>query len=186
MTQTPIYSPLLQCLYDEPEERGNMGRGCHYSVFRTAEWFDVIGNPVKQAHMHDFAVIWDEDHDERVIEAIERLYLAGLLFPVQYIGERKGGITLILAAKYYWLIEDDNYREKVEHIMSNELSADCWPVEIGMFDKALVDGVHPHQTDYMGFIADTPKRVDTYIRHIDNLWNIGSRPYVYEPEPLLD
>ena len=188
MPNTPIYSSLLNCLYDEPEEKGSMGRGCHYSVFRVAEWFDVIGKPVAQAYKHDFAVIWDEDHDTRVIEAIERLYLAGLLFPVQYIGERKGMLTIILAAKFYWIgsaVDLEIYKSKVTNIMSNDLSLDSWLCDFGMFDKVLIDDVHPHQTEYAGLIADTTKRVDTYIRNIDNLWNIRSQPYKYRPNNKL-
>ena len=180
MTKTPSYSPILHCIYDEPEKRGTMGSGCHYSVFRAAEWFDVSGDPVEQAHMHDFAIIWDEDHDTRIIEAVERLYLAGLMFPIQYIGERKGTVAIILAAKFYWLMSDQ-YKKDVKRIMSDDLSMDSWTCEFGVFDKLLVDGVHPHQTDLRCLITDLENRVDTYIRCIDNLWNIGSRPYDYKP-----
>jgi hypothetical protein len=42
-------------------------------------------------------VIWDEDHDERVIGVVERMYFAGLLHPVLFVGERKGSLTVVLS-----------------------------------------------------------------------------------------
>lgn len=103
-----------------------MGRGTHCSVFRVPEWFDVIGRPVDKALQHDFAVLWDEDHDKRIIPVIERLYVNGLLFPVQFIGERKGVITAILASKsWYSSIEADlkSYQTKFE-ALSGEVEND--------------------------------------------------------------
>jgi hypothetical protein len=47
----------------------------------------------------DFAVIWDEDHDTRVISVIERLHVKGLLVPLLFVGERKGTITLVSEAE---------------------------------------------------------------------------------------
>jgi len=179
MAQTRQYSDFLRCLYDEQEPVGRIGRGCHYSVFRTAEWFDILGRRSARALVHDFAVIWDEDHDERIIEAIERMYVEGLLFPVQYIGERKGGLTAILAAKFRWGISEadfEAYKAKVWDIAEN-LSMDSWHCDFGTFDKSLVDGI-PHQTEYEGLIADGTQKVDNYIRNIDNLWSICLRPYV--------
>ncbi len=177
MTSTPAYSNFLHCVHDEPEEKGTIGRGCHYSVFRVPEWRDVVGRRVDHALVHDFGVIWDEDHDTRVIEAIERIYLAGLLFPVQYIGERKGGLTVILAAKFWWTGTDsdlDTYKAKVGRICADQISMDSWACEFGMFDKSLGS---PHQTDFAGLINDKSEKVDTYIRNIDNLWRIGSWPW---------
>ncbi|WP_253073410.1 hypothetical protein [Sodalis ligni] len=96
------YSTLLSCLYDEQQPIGNLGRGTHYSIFRTVEWLDVNRTPVNLPQLHDFSVIWDEDHDERVINVIENIYMAGLLSPIQFIGERKGTLTVIVAAKFYY------------------------------------------------------------------------------------
>ena len=90
MSDTPAYSTLFCCLYNESAPIGSIGRGCHYSVFRSVEWLDVTRSPLELPEMHDFAVIWDEDHDTRVINVIERIYLSGLLSPIQFVGERKG------------------------------------------------------------------------------------------------
>lgn len=178
MTNTRTYSTILHCVYDEPEEYGHLGRGTHYSVFRVPEWFDITGNPVKNALQHDFAVLWDEDHDERIIPVLERLYVSGLLFPVQFIGERKGGISAILASKFWYSGTEADlkaYQKNFEEI-SGEVDGDWWNTDFGMFDKSLLNG-SPHQTDLVGIVNDRSEKVDTYVRNIDNLWSIGSKPF---------
>ena len=189
MNVTPNYSNYLHCIHDEPEEKGIIGRGCHYSVFRVAEWFDVTGKRVDHALVHDFSVIWDEDHDIRVIEAIERIYLAGLLFPVQFVGERKGMLTLILASKFWFSGTQHDleaYKAQISAISSSQLSMDSWPAEFGMFDKSQVDGL-PHQTEYAGLIADSDQKVDIYVRNIDNrrLRGINSRRRICVPRNAI-
>jgi hypothetical protein len=66
----PQYSNLFTCLHDKLESIGTLGRGTHYSVFRSVESLNVIRRPLTLPQINDFAVIWDEDHDTRVIEAI--------------------------------------------------------------------------------------------------------------------
>ena len=72
---------------------GDFGRGTHYSVLRVPIWQDEWLSPLPQGALLDFAVIWDEDHDERVMQVIEELYFSGLLGPVRFVGERKGSLT---------------------------------------------------------------------------------------------
>lgn len=177
--QAPLrrYSDLFSTIYDEQQPVGNLGRGAHYSVLRCAEWFDVTRTPLATAQLHDFAVIWDEDHDVRVIEAIEQLYVEGLLAPVQFIGERKAFLTLVVAAKFYFHGTDKvlrEYEERVSAIAQN-LQFDCWESEVGMFDRA---PGNPHQNDPKGIIAADDHRVITYLANIDSLWTLGTRPYV--------
>ena len=40
------YSKLFSCLYDEAEPVGSLGRGTHYSIFRSVEWLDVTRRPL--------------------------------------------------------------------------------------------------------------------------------------------
>jgi hypothetical protein len=75
---------------DETQPVGHLGRGTHYSVLRVPIWHDEGLNPLPQVALLDFAIICDEDHDERVMGAIEALYFRGLLAPVRFIGERVG------------------------------------------------------------------------------------------------
>lgn len=179
MAQTPIYSTYFSCLHDESTAYGSLGRGTHYSVFRAVEWLDVSRKPLAKAEIHDFAVIWDEDHDTRVIEAIERIYLAGLLSPVQFIGERKGSLTVIVAAKFWG---DGNdlvaYRDQVQKAI--QPINDYWPVQIGMFDRSGAIGPDWHQNDPSGIINDATHKVNVYLSSIDVLWKLGTKPPVWE------
>lgn len=174
------YSTYFSCLYDEREPVGRLGRGTHYSIMRSVEWLDVCRNPLSLPHVHDFAVIWDEDHDDRIIDAIERIYMAGLLSPVQFIGERKGVLTALIAARFRFSGVEEEYNDymlRVEKICDS-VHGDHWPVEIGMFDRS--PGWPPHQTEVGGLIAADDEKVITYLRNIDNIWRLGTRPF--EPE----
>lgn len=169
------YSTYFSCLYDEPGPVGSLGRGTHYSVLRSVEWLDVQRRRLPIPHVHDFAVIWDEDHDERVIDAIERIYLAGLLSPVQFIGERKGGLTVIVASPHYWAPrnEADAYKRALEAI--GQSLDDPWPVEIGCFDRRMGS---PQNRNFEGIISAAENRVELYLANIDSLWELGTRPFV--------
>ena len=179
MAQTPNYSTLFSCLHDEPTEYGSLGRGTHYSVLRAVEWLDVCRRPLARPEVHDFAVIWDEDHDTRIIEAIERIYMAGLLSPVQFIGERKGVLTLIVAAKFYWDADTDidDYKRQVEAAI--QPLDDHWPVEIGMFDRSGARHASWHQTEPVALVSAEPHRVNVYMANIDSLWGLGTKPPVW-------
>jgi len=154
-------------------------------VFRSVEWLDVTRTRLDIPQIHDFAVIWDEDHDTRVIEVIEQIYMAGLLSPVQFIGERKGFLTVIVAAKFYWHGSDadtQNYIDQITHIAANASHGDYWQAEVGMFDRSPMDPTH--QTELHGLIAAEEHRVITYLRNIDSLWGLGTKPYAPHEKPL--
>jgi len=175
MTAVPQYSNLFTCLYDEPNPIGSIGRGTHYSIFRCVEWLDVTRRPLALPQVHDFAVIWDEDHDTRVIDAIEQIYMAGLLSPVQFIGERKGTLTAIVAARFYFQgseADTEKYRSAIAAI-AQELP-DPWTAHLGSFDRS---PGNPHQSIYEGIISDSEHRVGLYLANIDSLWQLGTGDY---------
>jgi hypothetical protein len=177
MTNTPNYSTLVSCLYDEREPIGNLGRGTHYSILRSVEWLDVVRSPLKTPEIHDFAVIWDEDHDSRVIGVIEQIYMAGLLSPIQFIGERKGCLTVIVAAKFYYFDSDkalDAYSRALESVMRSAIQDDAWSIQVGLFDRRPGS---PHQTDLKALINAEEHRIVTYARNIDSLWNLGTKQF---------
>ena len=176
------YSTYFSCLHDEPTEYGRLGRGSHYSVMRSVEWLDVCRIPLSKPQVHDFAVIWDEDHDERVIEAVERIYMAGLLSPIQFIGERKGMLTVMVAARFRFAVSEADFKTYTNAIQEicKSVDGDYWSVDVGMFDRSPC--WPPHQTDIQGLISDNEYRVVTYLRTIDILWNLGTREYV-RPAP---
>lgn len=181
--QLPNYSTLFSCLYDEPSPVGHLGRGTHYSVFRAVEWLDVTRTPVELPQVHDFAVVWDEDHDTRIIETIEAIYMAGLLSPIQFIGECKGILTVIVAAKFYFWESDSNlksYERKLQKICETPSHSDNWELEIGMFDRSPGS---PHQTELHGLISAETHRAITYLRNIDSLWGLGTKPYKHKSYP---
>src|SRR5262245_22614187 len=122
------YSPFFDVLYDQKTPVGEFLRGTHYSVLRAAVWQDCALKPLKRAQLLDFAVIWDEDHDERVIEVIERMYFGGLLSPVLFIGERKGCLSIILDADIECCSEAARlrFRNAVKDLGPVD---DPWPVE---------------------------------------------------------
>lgn len=177
MKTLPVYSSLFTCLHDEPEPVGSLGRGTHYSVLRSVEWLDVTRARLEKPQVHDFAVIWDEDHDTRVIDAVEAIYMQGLLSPVQFVGERKGHLTVIVAAKFYWAIsqgELDNYQAALRRI-AETATGDSWNFELGFFDRSPLDP--NHQTELRSIIAAEEHRVINYLRTVDSLWSLGTKDW---------
>lgn len=178
MSNTRTYSTLFCRLYDESAPIGSIGRGCHYSVFRSVEWLDVTRSQLELPEIHDFAVIWDEDPDTRVINVIERIYLAGLLSPIQFVGERKGFFTAIVAAKFYFWDDEQSteaYVRALDDVLRTAVSGDVWTTEVGLFDRSPGSS---HQTDLKGLIAANEHRSLTYVRNIDSLWGLGTKPPV--------
>ena len=93
------YSPFFQTLHDEIAPTGYLGRGTHYSVLRAVIFHDPLGKPLSSGQFADFAVIWDEDHDVRVIEPIQEIYRRGLLSSFLMFGERKGTFSAVLSTE---------------------------------------------------------------------------------------
>jgi hypothetical protein len=132
---------------------------------------------LKTPEIHDFAVIWDEDHDIRIIGVIEQIYMAGLLSPIQFIGERKGCLTAIVAAKFYYFDSKealDAYTCQLHNTVTNAIQDDFWSSAVGLFDRSPGS---PHQTDLKGLIDAEEHRVITYARNVDSLWNIGTKQF---------
>jgi Bacterial RNA polymerase, alpha chain C terminal domain len=93
------YSDFFKTLHDETGPTGHLGRGTHYSVLRAIVFHDPLGKALPEGQFADFAVIWDEDHDERVMVPIEEFYRRGILSSFLVFGERKGAFTAILSNK---------------------------------------------------------------------------------------
>ena len=160
------YSPFFQTIHDEARPVGRLGRGTHYSVFRAVTWHDVHLNPVPQANVLDFAVIWDEDHDTRVIQVAEALYLAGLLAPVRFIGERKGMLTVLLEQGVFETWDQrqvERYKERLaEQVrLSCESLGDWWQLGIDCWNE---NG---------SIISADDLKVSTYLNFILMLWDLG-------------
>lgn len=170
------YSTLFSTIYDEPNPIGQIGHGNHYSVLRSVEWLDVERLPLKEPQIHDFAVIWDIDHDTRVIDAIEKIYMAGLLSPVQFIGESKGSLFIVVAAKFYFSDTEsmiESYTKAVNLI--TQTLDDPWDTGLGCFDRAPGS---LHQCFNLHIIPDNETKVLNYLKTIDNLWGLGTKDFV--------
>ncbi len=141
------YSPFFQTLYDQQEPVGQIGRGTHYSVLRA-----VIFPPLQAPKYHDFAVIWDEDHDTRVIDVIYQIYCMGKLQNFYFFGERKGFFTALPHSP-------DLFGDNIE------VENDSWN-----FDS--------HTT----IISDSQESVELYLKSIDMLWKLGSKPITSLPK----
>ena len=160
------YCPFFQTLHDETQPVGHLGRGTHYSVLRVPTWHDEFLNRLERCAFLDFAIIWDEDHDDRVIEPIQMLYIAGLLPPVRYIGERKGMLSVVLAPDVVrtWGKEKfDEYRDEV-HDIGQSLD-DPWTAEVCSADAQEHSIIH-----------SSPEHVALYLKNIDVLWQLGVKP----------
>lgn len=180
MIKTDQYSTLFSCLHDERHPVGTLGRGTHHSIFRCPQWRDfptILDAPLVQ----DFCVVWDEDHDERIIRVIERIYMADLLSPVMFIGERKGGLTVILRESVLERVSEDAYQEYVEKLveLADDLD-DPWGCSVGTFSYSNEPVIDAMST----IVNDDPSRVGKYLIGIHASWVLGLKPF--KPRSLLD
>ena len=157
------YSPFLQTIYDQSEPVGSLGRGTHYSILRALNWRTVEGAALEAAVYRDFSIIWDEDHDHRVIASIEAMYAHGLLFPVLFIGERKGGLSVVVDPNFPRSEAWQTYQQRVEELTQN--LPDAWGSDVTVFGDADAS-----------LINDSPERVSLYLSNIQMLWSLGNKP----------
>lgn len=168
--QNQVYSTLFSTIYDEQAPVGLIGRGTHYSILRTAQFLNNLYQPQTPLKIQDFCIVWDEDHDIRVIEVIEQLYLKNLLAPVLFIGERKGGVTVILDKEFY------NNKSLLRSFSQqlNEISQgldDPWCSEVGSLDLVTKEA-NPET-----LINDASEKVSVYLNNINNLWSLGQKEF---------
>ncbi len=182
MAITPVYSTFFHCIYDQAEGFGRMGSGAHFSIFRAIERLDVEMKPSPVPQIHDFAVIWDEDHDQRIIKVVESLLMHDLLAPVQFIGERKGTLTIVLAARAvsYMGMSVDQYAAAASKAAQASGIEDYWAPRIGIYDRN-PDSVGQRDPQYL--IAEPVSVVMSYLDTIDYMWSLGSRPWAPPPQP---
>lgn len=160
------YSPLFQTLYDENDPVGTLGRGTHYSVLSAVQWADNHRRMRNVPGIQRFAVVWDEDHDIRVIQAVEAAYMRGIFAPVLYIGERKANLTIVVNDEFFKLIQNDivSYIQAWENICEST-HGDYWNIELVQLAAA------------HGMIMADERKVATYLENIDNLWGLGFSTY---------
>jgi hypothetical protein len=154
-----FYSHFFSTVFDQTEGIGTLGRGTHYSILRA-----VLLEPA--AKFHDFAVIWDEDHDLRIVWILEQIYAQRLLMPILAIGERKGGITVLTNGQ-----EQSDYARSLAEIVGR-IPSDAFSLEIERFSVAS-----------SMIINASDERVRGYLAGIDALWSLGSKACEFSVQP---
>lgn len=168
------YSPLFHTLYDEKNPRGRLGDGTHYSVLKAVQWVDKYKKQLQVPSIQNFAIIWDGDHDERVIDVIERAYMNVMFAPVLFIGERKATVTAVVDSEFYRLTKNDRasytraWQDMCNSVCENTRCADSWVFELRTVDDP-----------ELKIIAEPHDKIATYLQNINNLWNIGLNSYVH-------
>lgn len=160
------YSEFFQTLHDEQAPTGQFGRGTHYSVFRTLVWRDELGTPLDEAHYLDFSVIWDEDHDARVFEAINSLHHKGLLSATVFVGERKGMFSILMSDSTRNRMSDDAFDRycKAVAAVTECVAGDHWPSEVGVVSSP------------GGIVSAKEEQVVLYLATVSMLWHLGVKP----------
>ena len=162
------YSSLFSVLHDEKKPVGNIGRGTHYSVLSCAQWHNqfIQHHATGHAEIQKFAIIWDEDHDDRIIPVIEAAYLQSLMAPVKFIGERKGHLSVIVDPVFWKFCSNKRDYIQAWEKLAGSVNDDWWSCEVQSEEEMSESGIiHPRN------------KMVVYLKNIDNLWSLGVAPY---------
>lgn len=159
-----LYSPFFQTLHDERSPAGHLGDGTHASILRAMVFSDPYQRPLSGGIEVDFAVIWDADHDTRVIKAVEAIYRAGFLSSILMIGERKGTLHAIASDNVLQEGGDHHFKylEKKLHDVAQGMEGDPWSSSLRRFAS-------PGRE----IINDEEEKVRLYLSNLKMLWRLG-------------
>ena len=131
------YSSFFRTLHDEHYTDRSITPNCrffgsHTSVLQALVFNDELGNPC-EGHEYNVAVIWDPDHDERIIRVLDACYRRRILSSFIALGEREGILTAVLNP----IVSDPHhYRRAVfvdgqlTEIGAKEVDYEYWCVEV--------------------------------------------------------
>ena len=156
------YSDFFKTLHDETSPTGYLGRGTHYSVLRAVTFHDAKGKPSPEGQFTDFAIIWDEDHDTRVMEPIEEIYHRGMLSSFLIFGEHKGIFTAIYNKTGLFGLHRLNFHRTEISAICQSLN-DPWPSDV----VTLESPKNP-------IIDDEDEKVGLYLKNLKMLWQLGT------------
>lgn len=178
------YSELFTCIHDQDRAVGFLAPGVHYSIFSHSE--RQTSEP-RGLFLHRLAVIWDADHDTRIIEVLEKMKRANLLEPVLFIGERKGNVTVIISKAHADRLRESGvakYRERLAAIAHNISGGDKWSVIVGSLHivgvDMLNDGEDDEEGNTQGIVLTDERRARAFLQGISAQWNIGG---TFQPSP---
>jgi hypothetical protein len=162
------YSDLFVTVFDEKEGIARLGRGAHVSVLRAVLW-DASAGPFA----HDVAIVWDEDHDERVVWVAEELFVRRLLAHVLFIGERKGGVAVVVDETIS-AVQHNRLCTELEAITQNDLPSDVWPSQVVTMPQS------------GSLVQDEEARVLDYLRGVRALWQLGRKSLRRRRDAFVD
>ncbi len=155
------YSPFLQTLHDEQSPTGHLGNGTHASILRAVVFHDPTLVPLSSGATADFAIIWDQDHDTRVIQAVESIYRAGFLGSILMIGERQGTLNAVVSER----VQDPALLTLLEDklgAIAQKMEGDPWSSSVRKLDSL------EHE-----IIKDQNEKVSLYLANLNMLWQLG-------------
>jgi hypothetical protein len=153
------YSSFFKTLHDEQAPTGYLGRGIHYSILRAVVFHDEIGRPCLGSDF-DFAVIWEEDHDDRVVQAIEQCYRRRILSSFFGFQEAKGILTGFVAPGLS-KCRISFVESQLHAIAEEEVELDVWTSVIATVEE-------PH-----GIGSCPDENLSLYINNLRMLWRLG-------------
>jgi hypothetical protein len=157
------YSYYFHTLFDQSGPVGYLPNGAHHSVLRSLNWFAPDGSLLAEPTFHDFAIIWDEDHDTRLLPVLEHLYRARLLYKALFVGEAKGVLSVVVDSEPRDL---KSYTKAVEVIA--QANEDPWNCEVTRFRREVRDSDPPLQGFMVGIHAT---------------WRLGIKSSISENRP---
>lgn len=167
------YPRWLKCVHHEDgPAQPLVGRGTHASIVEAKQRLLTKGpgyRPSSPGLWLRFALVWDEDHDTRIFEVLGRLQQSNLLWPIVCIGERKGGL--------YMLVDNEapvgEYYENAVASLCENVGGDVWCLGIG----TVVLGPPFQVVTGTGLINDSQERVEAYLHELHQEWHLGNRYY---------
>jgi hypothetical protein len=157
MDKLDFFKPL----YVQTAPVGYLGRGTHHSVYRSISWYGLKLQKLARPLFHDFAIIWDEDHDTRVFEAIQKLYIEGLLAAAIFVGERKGTFHFLIdPSNNFDQKEMDEIKQRVDAITQD--GSDPWPAHVDFYNS-----------NSPSIINDASSSVQIFLESTKLQWSLG-------------
>lgn len=172
------YSQFFHTIHDEQTPVGSIGRGTHYSVLESAQWLSPNLAQHKEPMIHRFAVIWDEDHDTRIIEVLNIAYMRNLMSPIVFVGERKGFLSIVLHPDFERVSNTESHCFLSSwYNIAQYYQDDAWGFEWA-FSSTPNEG---------SIIQGNPEIAKTYLFNISNLWDLGHHRYGdYNPHSVAE
>ncbi|TRO38593.1 hypothetical protein EQ832_12125 [Pseudomonas sp. ALS1131] len=162
--ELPVYSHFFRTEYDEQQNIGVLEAHCSILSVPSLNKKDAV------LDVQRVAVIWDEDHDERVIPILEAACFKGLLRNVLFIAEHKGAVSIIMdesAKSFLRNARQKKWQEICDEVVENdEFSADVMSKE--EYVQTLVDSLQP--------------MYENYLNHICDVWSLGPHDF-YPAKP---